>query len=255
MTNRIHSIIEIESTTFQSLKKSFKHIATFAGNGCYIKPHHEQPGNPVTTKINISSYSSIAINRAIVEIRLYESNILRHQLQQKYYRPTNTILIFNLDIINDDFLNRLRRYIGTGCFLYKYNVGPQHYLYIKTINEQDLQLAIHIVIQSDLRLTISNRITVPTNMVVDYPDTIHLIGMLTKTNITLNTIQQKPIQQKPIQQNNEIKLNILSNSLHSLEYTNCLISDMISQFNKSPIDLGDFHSAIETLMDPTTIKK
>ena len=233
---RHQQTIDIQSDILPSLRSSFKQIATYSGNGCFIKAIDHN-------SLEISSYSNIAIQRAIAELRITEGHLLRQYLDTQHFRPNANVIIQNPDKINDELLTRIRTFVKDGCFLFHSHYCGIHSVYIKANTQTTVNMVTYIIQQTDLGHPIV--INPPSNDMINdlftnYTDTFDIIGKITKTSISYDT-------------NNPVNYSIQSNHFHSIEYAYLLIHDFISAMEKMKQHddesyITSFHVSMEELL-------
>jgi hypothetical protein len=204
---RVTNTIQIHQHALPHIRTQFKNIATFSGNGCFIKCATDNT-------LEISAYSGLAITRAIAEIRLSEGIALRYYLDSNHYRPNKYIMVYNT--INNDLFTRIRQFVKDGCFLFPSSYNNIQSVYIKANSQSTVDLATYIIQQTDLKLPIVLEPPTITPTMVEllenYMDTIDIIGKITNTHIL---VQSTPITTYTIQ----------SLDFHSIEYALLLINN------------------------------
>ena len=204
---RFTNTIQIQPNTIHHLRTTFKNIATFSGNGCFIKCINDN-------LLEISAYSELATLRAIAELRISEGIALRNYLHVNHYRPSTTITVSN--VVDQDLFTRIREFVKDGCFLFQSSYNHTHTVYIKANTQSTVDFVQYIIQQTDRNLPIALE---PPNMnenlvelFENYTDTIDIIGKITNTHITL------PSTYKTI-------YSIQSLHFHSIEYAFLLINN------------------------------
>ena len=228
--------LSIQPDSLPFIRKSFKDIATYSGNGCFIKVLDH-------TTLEISSYSPIAVQRAIAEIRVAEGIILRHHLDTTYHRPNKNIIVTNHTMIDDDLLTRIRKFVQDGCFIFKSNYANVHSVYIKANTQITVDLVEYIIQSTDLGNPIVIHPSIQSNHLIElftnYTDTFDIIGKITNTSISF-TVEQN-------------RYTLQSNKFHSIEYASLLIQDFITAMEnmKNTNDtsyITSYHIAMENLL-------
>lgn len=237
---RFSDTIQIHQDAANSIRSSFKNIATFSGNGCFIK----YIGN---NTLEISSYSDMAIKRAIAELRIVEGTCIRQHLHTHHYRPNRTIIIHNLTTINNDLFTRIRSFVNDGCFLFLSTYNNINSVYIKANTQSSVDLVYYIIQQTDNGLPI---VVEPTNMndtmvelFDNYTDTIDLIGKITDTHITIHPTTPTTY-------------SLQATDFHSIEYAYLLLNnfehsmDSMKKTNDCTY-VTSYHVSMENLLGPS----